>query len=325
MAASKEGRESSPKLFIHVPKTAGTSFRTTAESKFGSSRVLRDYGPKSSATSNAIRREVYESGDSTGIVQAIEKQKAVLVAGHFPISKYGGILGLTNAIAFFRDPVNQVISHFRHAIRDHGFNGDIITFARQGGVRNLQSRMLDNIDPALLGIVGLTEEYQESVTIMNCRWGFNFGNRKRNVSSRKDLQNFESSKEQIEEIKKLNQVDRLTYKRAYLVFNNSLKCVKHGHDMDPRGAISLANTKHGIRGWAFDMHSDTLLNVDVYINGEHFSRAKCGNFVQGVACWKLPRNGYVGFTLDTGTFRPGDEVTICDTQLGLMLAKSVVK
>ena len=38
-------------VFVHIPKTAGTSFRLGADQYFGEKMVCRDYGPKAPETS----------------------------------------------------------------------------------------------------------------------------------------------------------------------------------------------------------------------------------------------------------------------------------
>lgn len=323
-AASAVDPKCLPKLFVHIPKTAGTSFRKAAESRFGLSRVLRDYGPNSDATSDSIKREIYADDDATQIYRAIAQENPAMLSGHFPLQKYGGILGLTNTVSIFRSPVDQVISHFRHAVRDHGYKGGLLTFARQNPKRNLQSKVLGNNDPALLGVVGITESYKTMLKIVNFRWGWNLRHRKKNVSRKFGVRKFEASDQERFEIARLNEADLSTYKRAQLVFENSCWCFERGFECDTRGCITLANTKFGIRGWAFDMCSDDLMQIEILLNGKPFHRVKCSLFVPSVACWKLPRNGYVGFAIDNLAVAEGDHVEIRDAQHGLLLADTIV-
>ena len=290
------------------------------EKQFGAKRVLRDYGSVSDATSDTVKSEVYESGDVKRIALAIEKQNAALVAGHFPINKYGGILGLRNTVTIFRDPVEQVISHYRHAVRDHGYKQDLMTFAQQGGIRNLQSRMLANVDPALIGVVGLTEAYKETLALVSHHWGLKLRPKKMNVSDRLGKPWYEVSDEEKQEIERLNTHDREIYKRACHVFGNTLHCFKQGINSDPRGAITLADTTQGVRGWAFDMMSESTIEILVLINGIPQHRTTCGAFLPTIACWKVPRDGYVSFAFETNALKVGDSVEIRDSQSGLSLA-----
>jgi len=45
-------------LFIHIPKTAGTSFRVAAEKYFGEDNTFYDYSAKSPETSAEILENV---------------------------------------------------------------------------------------------------------------------------------------------------------------------------------------------------------------------------------------------------------------------------
>ncbi|MBT8070244.1 MAG: hypothetical protein KJO80_07405 [Gammaproteobacteria bacterium] len=321
MGAS-DALQDSPKFFIHIPKTAGTSLRTSAESRFGTSRVLRDYGLHSDATSDLVRKLVYATGDSTGINRAIQLVDAAMIVGHVPLHKYGSVLGLANTVTIFRNPVEQVISHYRHAVRDHGFHGDLIAFAQQNGVRNLQSRMLGNNDPALIGIVGLTEFYRSTLTMLNYRWNWKLRHRKRNVSKKLGSRTTDVSEKEKKEIEKLNSTDLAVYNRASLIFRNSLKFSEMGMTRDYRGAITLCNTKHGIKGWAFDMYSDDMARVEILINETPFRSVDCGDFLSPIACWKLSRNGHVGFSAENHLLDIGDRVAIRAIDDGTLLAET---
>jgi hypothetical protein len=312
------------KLFVHIPKTAGTSFRIAAESRFGHSRILRDYGTHSDATSDLIREKVYGSKDIIDFEKILPKVKPMLIAGHFPLSKYGGIIGLTNTVTIIRDPIQQVISHYRHNVRDHGLQHDLMTFARLDRVRNLQTRMLANTDPALVGIVGLTEQYKEFLSVVNHRWQWNLKNRKRNVSERFRKNPIQLTREQKFELERLNQSDLTVYERAQQVFENTLYCMQKGLQADPRGAITIADTVHGLRGWAFDMVSDDIAEIEILVNGNSKLTTRCDIFTPALAGWKIPRRGYVGFAYQRNSLKEGDIVEIRDIRYGVKLAASEV-
>ena len=98
------GPKMPPKLFVHIPKTAGTSFRQAAESRFGLSRVLRDYGPNSDATSDTIKREVYSDDDATQIYRAIEQTTRRWWLGIFLCRNTVVSLVSRTRSQFFEDP-----------------------------------------------------------------------------------------------------------------------------------------------------------------------------------------------------------------------------
>lgn len=312
------------KLFVHIPKTAGTSLRVAAEAYYGESRILRDYGINSTATTEEIKSEVYSQEDVYQISSIAAQHNAVLLAGHIPLAKYAGIIGFPNTCTIFREPVEQVISHYQHAVRNHGFEQDILTFARLKGRRNLQSRLMNNFDPALIGVIGLTEKYRDSLSLLNHHWSWKLRHRKENLSGGWRRSKLELSVNERSEIEQLNKLDRLVYSRAVEVFTNSLSYLNSGSNSDVRGLITVADTKAGIRGWAFDTLSDKLVEINIMVNGKSVQRMACCKFVPGIAAWRLPRNGCVGFNYVTDQLSEGDHVEILDVENNITLSKKHV-
>jgi len=307
------------KFFVHIPKTAGTSFRQSAVDCFGQKKILQDYGSKRAATSSSVKSCVYLPDDVTGVTDAFANSGAVMISGHVQIAKYAGIIGLPNTISFIREPVSRVVSHYRHMLRDEGFDGDLLMFANQPKYRNTQTRVLCQLDPALIGIIGITEQYQESIDIINRRWNWTLNQRKDNISDKLSGLKVSLSSEETAEITNLNLKDLALYDRAILVFGNSLACLKSGSNSDPRGKISAASANHGISGWAFDMFSDQAAEIDVVVNKEVRANLKCTDFRPILAGWKVPRSGYIGYHFRSETLKDGDEIEIRDSKNHLLL------
>ena len=152
--------------FVHVPKTGGTSFRLAAEEQFGSQNILYDYGPKARETSPLIRERHYDNGQMLEIKYEVERLGIRLISGHMSATKYACITGLENTIAFMREPVAQLVSMYRHFVRDHGYEGTCEDFMKSKRYNSIQSNHL-NIPLEALGFVGLTEHYNESVATVN--------------------------------------------------------------------------------------------------------------------------------------------------------------
>ena len=312
------------KFFVHIPKTAGTSFRKSVVDHFGQQKILQDYGSKKAATSNEILACVYKTGDATAIEDAFSRSEAVMVSGHVSVAKYAGIIGLPNTTLFVREPVARVVSHFRHMLRDEGFEGDLLKFIRSPGNQNVQSKVLCQLDPALIGVLGITEQYQASIDIINKRWNWMLNHRKDNISDQMSDVKVSLSSEEEAEIIKLNATDLTLYTRATQVFSNSLACLKSDSASDHRGAISMAKVNHGISGWAFDMFSDQATEINVIVNQEVKATLKCMDFRPVLAGWKVPRRGYIGFHLRNISLKDGDSVEIRDRQHNLVLDSTTV-
>jgi len=312
------------RFFIHIPKTAGTSFRNSVVDHFGQKKILQDYGDNRAATSTAIRKYIYTAGDTISIKAAMLNQEAVMVSGHVPAAKYAGVIGLPNTVTFIRKPIIRVVSHFRHMVRDEGFEGDLSSFARIPVNRNVHSRVLNHLDPALLGIVGITEQYKSCIDLINARWKWGLAHREDNISDQMSEVRVNPSSEEISLITDLNTLDIALYDRAIHVFNNSLTCLERGLEPEPRGAISVAKNQQGISGWAFDMFSEKPVEIEVIVNQEVKGKLKSMDFRPALAGWKVPRSGYIGFHLSSVSLKEGDEVEIRDSKYQLTLDSTVV-
>jgi len=134
-----------PIICLHIPKTAGTSFRISAEHYFGPWNVVCDYGEKSPATSEEIRTAFYEKKDFDLLRSKVSQKK--FFTGHFSLAKYREHFPESPVVTFFRDPVKRV--------------------------RNRQACVLSGVNPIDLDFYGITENYEESLLKFNKRYSTN--------------------------------------------------------------------------------------------------------------------------------------------------------
>lgn len=317
-------RKITPRLFIHIPKTAGTSLRSAAEICFGSSEVLRDYGPESADTSQSVKEHVYLGEGPTAIMHAIFEQQAKLVSGHFPLTKYKDVFCLADTATLVRNPVDQVVSHFQHMVRHYGHQGTLMDFARDPKYQNVQSQYVGMLDPALIGLVGLTESYRLFLEILKEQWDWNLPHRRQNVGNRLGIGKMKLSTEDRLEIECLNATDERLYRRASRVFTNRFKAHESGIFRDIRGGITRAIEGQDLAGWALDMCSPAPVTVDVVVEGECIASTACGQPLYEPSGWKLPGNGLGGFTIDKVALKEGHKVEIRDSEHGFILDSSQV-
>lgn len=312
-------KKSTPKIFIHVPKTAGTSFRTAAEARLGRSRILKDYGPESDDTSKAVRNYVYSGNGPEDMSRAISEHNALLVTGHFPLNKYRRLFSLADTATLLRNPVEQVISHYRHQVRHYGHEGTLMEFARRAEYRNVQSQYLANIDPALIGLVGTTESFKEFLSVLNEQWEWALPHRKRNVGKRLRIGRDVVSREEQDEIKCLNEIDGVLYRRASAVFANRWKGFELGLDSDVRGGITHARSGDGLQGWALDMRSNEAVTIELLVNGRPWAKIVCDQSSSLFEGWISRRDGQAGFAFDSTSLEPGSTLEIRDSLHGFLL------
>lgn len=168
-------------LSVHIPKTAGTSFKTSLQDVYGD-RCLMDYGndkPMSWLLEHIMRRlktrwSARRSKDS--LIHNYD-----VIHGHYSLGKYR-FLPQRRTAAFFRDPVNQAVSHYTYVARDvnpdSAFHRKVYTekapfrdYLRMPNYSSSYRIYLSGRDPQTLDFVGITEEYADSVALFERIFG----------------------------------------------------------------------------------------------------------------------------------------------------------
>jgi hypothetical protein len=90
-----------PLLFLHIPKTAGTSFLLVLKNTFGDSRVKRMH---------VIDAHI---GTRLDHLIATELSHISCLVGHFPIHLFNTHLSRFRPFTLLREPVDRVLSLFR--------------------------------------------------------------------------------------------------------------------------------------------------------------------------------------------------------------------
>jgi hypothetical protein len=156
-----------PLVFIHIPKTAGTSFRLALEEELGPEAFLRDYGLEAPETSELVKRTVYNDCKNR-LYQEVVLQKIYCLSGHFHASKYTDIFNCNvRMITFLRDPLQRTISEYQHYTRHLGYQGSLEDFCNRTEQYNRQSQLISGFDLEDFFFIGLTEFYEESIVYFN--------------------------------------------------------------------------------------------------------------------------------------------------------------
>ncbi|MGP7735185.1 hypothetical protein [Oceanimonas smirnovii] len=162
-------------ISLHLPKTAGSSFRTTLEEVFGE-RLLCDYGDRSISKPPVQRhREVLSSALAVA-EQGVEAHDCI--HGHFLPVKY---LPLADSepctfITWMRHPVERLISHYHywqqtydpmlsapHHKRVIEEKWSLEQFCLSQQFRNIYTQYLWGFPQSNFSFVGITEHYSEDM------------------------------------------------------------------------------------------------------------------------------------------------------------------
>jgi hypothetical protein len=163
-------------VFVHLPKTAGTSFRHAFEVEHPGS-VLLDYRANSPKTSKAVMRLVYKSDlppgqRSKALKQYADETGALLLSGHFHSKKYWNAFDHGRFVTILRNPLDRIVSSYNRHVRRGQVSMPFEEFALSREV-NLQSKRLEGTPIEEFGFVGLSERFEESLKQFNARFGTN--------------------------------------------------------------------------------------------------------------------------------------------------------
>jgi len=205
---------------VHIPKTAGTSFRVVLKKIFG--RFLHlDYGNYHPLTSPLIKTYHFSKLVGSGEVDTI-KSKVRCIHGHFGGRKYFGLFPEAHFVTWLRFPVDRLYSQYVFQKRSHDpynhvscllhrKNLSFLEYAQLEENRNMQSKMLDGCDLEKFSFIGITEKLDEQVLDFLQIYGFENlkSQERRNVNKgEKSL-----SEEIVEEVSWLNKDDLELYRR----------------------------------------------------------------------------------------------------------------
>lgn len=312
-----------PIFFVHIPKTAGTSFRKAAESFLGSQNVLYDYSPSSEETSELVDRWVYKEKDLLGFYRALCKANVSFLSGHVNANKFVYLFGVRQTVTFVRDPVQRVVSEYQHFVRHHGYEGDFPSFYRKPQFANRQSKILQGVPLEAVGLLGLNEEYEDSLTILNYRYTLNVQSVDMNIGRKNKATSYELPKEQLNELVDLNEQDIRLYHKAVHLFNQRKALFDDGKGY-VHGAVQQMSDK-SVSGWAWYEKGDASVDLDILVNGTYITTLDSKDLRPAFLRLGLPRLGYVGFHYDFETpLAKGSIVEVVASETGQLLDKRTI-
>lgn len=205
---------------IHIPKTAGTSFRNVLKGVYGRKSVVR-FDIRSGGRKIELERKAFTGSKLPAKVRVIH--------GHFRYRDLVDLLDIPETIpviTWMRDPVERVISNYFYLSgilakelqeEKKGLNilakmqRSLIEYARNEISRNRMHKFLDGMSVDKFRFIGIQEHYEEDLADLMAELGFkDYPVFHVNVTGKKH----EVPEEIIEEIKSLNALDIALYEEA---------------------------------------------------------------------------------------------------------------
>jgi hypothetical protein len=154
---------------IHVPKTGGETFRDILED-LTDGHLQRDYGDRPLAPLS-LRQRVRLATSRPHLEPGTRA-----VHGHFIATKYWRRYPDARYMAWFREPVERLASHYYYWKRKPDRKNptcrrlieedlSLEAFAALPEMRDIQARFLGEVPAEHLAFVGLTERYDESIDL----------------------------------------------------------------------------------------------------------------------------------------------------------------
>jgi len=215
-------------ISVHVPKTAGSSFRNGLVQRFGE-RLFQVYflRPISSHIEHRLTRVKYKWKlffKGRDIARRYD-----VIHGHFTADTFNGIPGPKQYCMFLREPVNRTISHHlfwteqeallirepKHSVREKFLkNGmGLNEFAELPEMVNFYSIFLGKMRIEQFDFVGLQEEYSTSLRLFERIFGFKIEESHDNSTSRESHTDL-LSRTDLERLRTAQKANQIIYDQA---------------------------------------------------------------------------------------------------------------
>ncbi|WP_345799772.1 hypothetical protein [Marinobacter bryozoorum] len=275
---------------------------------------MYDYALNSPETSPLVRKLIYDEPDMFAFGEKLAKQGVRFLSGHIRAAKYIYLFGALQTVTFLRDPIQRVASEYHHFVRHYGYKGDFPSFYRRADFINRQSHLINRLPLEVFGVVGLTEQYESSLKILNKKFGADIKSSVLNVGRVDGSESYQLPEDQLKELRNLNKKDIDLYEHAVALFETR----KHlFSDNLPfvHGVIQVANEQR-VQGWAWHENSNDSVELEFYVDGEKLGSAFTRDLRPGLLPFNPPRRGFVGFQFQF------DEPVKPDTRVKVVVANT---
>lgn len=215
-------------ISVHVPKTAGVTFRTLLQTNYGLSAVSLDYGdraldPLSTFQTDPARWRVEADHHAALLPSSVQ-----VVHGHFGGAKYDPTFPATPKIVWLREPVSRLVSHYHywrtlpptpHSLHRRLLDEklSLLEFARLPSMQNVLANVfLRDCCLADFAFVGIQEHFAADLFTLGkfLHWPLEFPVGRENTNQQVGYQGTRLTDSEHAELASLNTDDIALYQRA---------------------------------------------------------------------------------------------------------------
>jgi hypothetical protein len=298
-------------VFVHIPKTGGTSLRTFLRANLPEHRAVFDYGPNTNVTHKRLL-EKYAHKEQIDVRTIFEPGKALFVSGHFAAAKYLDQFSPMSFVSVIREPFERIVSLHNHLSRKNGHAKDFSEFIREKNNINLQYRILRELNLHHSGLIFSMGNYNYGTQILQSYLKFRAGPPPHQNKG-------DYGKTFKEEVERFRKEFMEMNERDYELFNevDSQRAVgRLARESKTVGAVRGAariRSEHIIVGWLVSRCGKAPLTFDVLIKGEKVGEGLADVFRPDLRARGITPHGVCGIHFEYGNanllgLRTGDIV-----------------
>lgn len=224
-------------LSVHIPKTAGTSFRQALQAQLGEDRVALTYLGRIMCGSDYVcgfqgrSLDHLEEPEAQALVDYCATNGVACIHGHYSLFAIRDLFPQARCITFLRDPLKRLVSAYNHmfiTMPDRAARLSFEDFVRMERTRNVYEThgVLEYIDD--FDFIGITEQYDRSLALLGSIYPELGVLRvdEANVSQQKRFSLRDVDEAFLPELRRLNDGDFEIYETVRGWFED--ECARHG-------------------------------------------------------------------------------------------------